>query len=66
MQTVLIASRDTELRQGLRLMLESDTTAVRETGSAKETLSQMDDGVDLVILGTALPDPSGLAVCREL
>ncbi len=66
MQTVLIASRDTELRQGLRLMLESDTTAVRETGSAKETLSQMDDGVDLVILGTALPDASGLAVCREL
>ena len=66
MQTVLIASRDTELRQGLRLMLESDTTAVRETGSAKEALSQMDDGVDLVILGTALPDGSGLAVCREL
>ncbi len=65
-QTVLIASQDAELRQGLRLLLESAATAVRETETAKDTLTQMDDQVDLVILGMTLPDASGLAVCRDL
>lgn len=47
-------------------MLESNTTGVQEAGSAKEVLVQMDDQVDLLILGMTLPDASGLDVCREL
>ncbi len=45
-QTVLIASQDAELRQGLRLLLESAATAVRKTETAKDTLTQTDDQVD--------------------
>lgn len=66
MQTVLIASQDTELCRGLRLLLESDSTAILEAKTAKDTMKQMDDQVDLVILAMTLPDASGLSVCREL
>lgn len=63
---ILIVEDEQDIRQGIRILLESEDYAVEEAGSGTEALKVFDDSVDLVILDVMMPGLSGIETCREL
>ena len=72
--TILIIEDDADIREGVRILLESEGYNVLEADSGAEGLDILSartepartDQVDLVLLDIMLPDISGLKVCEEI
>lgn len=65
-QTVLVVDDNAEIREGIRILLESEAYTVIEAKDGTEALSVLSDDVDMLILDIMMPGKSGLSVCEEI
>ncbi len=65
-EEILIIEDDADIREGVRILLESEQYKVVEAANGKDGLSLLDDDVDLVILDVMMPGMSGLRTCEEI
>lgn len=65
-ERVLIVEDDADIREGVRILLESEDYCVREAENGRKGLELLDDKTDLVILDVMMPGLSGLRVCEEI
>lgn len=66
MSKILIIEDDEDIREGVRILLESEKYQVTEAGSGEEGLTLVSEDTDLVILDIMMPGMSGLRVCEEI
>lgn len=65
-QTILLVDDDSEIREGIRILLSGDGYTIKEAGSGSQALECMTEDIDLVILDVMMPGMSGLRVCEEI
>ena len=65
-QTILIVDDDTEIREGLRILLSGENYMILEAANGQQAMERLTDTVDLVILDIMMPGTSGLHVCEEI
>lgn len=63
---ILFADDDREIREVVRILLESEGYLVIEAANGDQAVSMMDDSVDLVILDMMMPGRSGISACMEI
>lgn len=63
---VLIIEDDSDIREGVRILLESEGFVVLEAENGIHGLGMLEDNMDLVILDIMMPGISGLRVCEEI
>lgn len=63
---VLIVEDDTDIREGIRILLESENYSVTEAENGRRGLELLDESIDLVILDVMMPGISGLRTCEEI
>ena len=63
---VLIIEDDEDIREGVRILLESENYSVREAENGSKGLKLLDENTDLVILDIMMPGMSGLRICEEI
>ena len=63
---ILIIEDDEDIREGVRILLESEDYRVQEAGNGSRGLDMVDENTDLVILDIMMPGMSGLRTCEEL
>jgi DNA-binding response OmpR family regulator len=63
---ILIIEDDADIREGIRILLESENYLVREAENGKKGLSMLNEEIDLVILDVMMPGMSGLKTCEEI
>lgn len=66
MGKILIVEDDADIREGIRILLESEQYVVWEAENGRKGLELLDDSVDLVILDIMMPGISGLRTCEEI
>ena len=65
-QRILIVDDDTEIREGLRILLSGENYTILEAADGKQALEQMSDTIDLVILDIMMPKLDGIEMLRRL
>ena len=65
-EQILIIEDDPDIREGVRILLESEDYEVREAENGKDGLEALSTATDLVILDVMMPGMSGLYTCREI
>ena len=65
-EKVLIIEDDKDIREGVRILLESENYRVQEAENGRKGLEMLDQETDLVILDIMMPEIDGLTVCKEL
>ena len=63
---ILLIEDDADIREGVRILLESENYLVTEAESGEQGLAAMDDSIDLVILDIIMPGMNGLKTCEEI
>ena len=63
---ILFADDDPEIREVVRILLESEGYTVAEAASGSEAVSMVDDSIDLVILDVMMPGCSGVSACAQI
>lgn len=63
---ILIADDNEEIREVVRVLLESEGYEVMEAENGEEAAAKTDPDVDLIILDVMMPVKSGLTACREI
>ena len=63
---ILIIEDDEDIREGVRILLESEGCTVKEASSGQEGLALLDEKTDLVILDIMMPGMNGLRTCEEI
>ncbi|MBR5620557.1 MAG: response regulator, partial [Clostridia bacterium] len=63
---VLIVEDDADIREGVRILLESEGYSVTEAENGIAGLKIFDDSFSLVILDVMMPGISGLKTCEEI
>lgn len=63
---VLIVEDDADIREGVRILLESEDYEVEEAENGRKGLELLDEDTDLVILDVMMPGMSGLRTCEEI
>ena len=63
---ILLIEDDEDIREGIRILLESEDYRVAEAGNGRDGLKLLDQDTDLVILEVMLPGKSGLRICEEI
>lgn len=63
---ILIIEDDADIREGIRILLESENFCVCEAENGEEGLNMLSDDIGLVILDIMMPGISGLRVCEEI
>jgi len=63
---ILIIEDDADIREGVRILLESEGYAVTEADNGRNGLALLDDSFSLVILDVMMPGISGLKTCEEI
>lgn len=64
--TILLVEDDADIREGVRVLLESEGYTVREAGSGMQGLKLLQEDTDLVILDIMMPGISGIRTCEEI
>lgn len=56
------------VREGLKRLIEMEPgmTVVAEAGSCRETMENIRDDIDIILLDIKLPDGDGLELCKEI
>ena len=65
-EKVLIIEDDKDIREGVRILLESENYRVQEAENGRQGLELLDQETDLVILDIMMPGISGLRTCEEI
>ena len=65
-QTILIVEDESEIREGIRILLKGENYIILEAENGQRALELLSDEVDLVILDIMMPGMSGLRVCEEI
>lgn len=65
-ENVLIVEDDADIREGVRILLESENYEVKEAEDGYKGLMLLNDETDLVILDVMMPGMSGLRTCEEI
>ena len=65
-ENVLIVEDDADIREGVRILLESENFDVKEAENGEKGLALLTDETDLVILDVMMPGLSGLRTCEEI
>ena len=65
-ERVLIIEDDPDIREGVRILLQSEDLIVLEAENGRKGLELLDDGFQLVILDIMMPGMSGLRTCEEI
>lgn len=65
-EQVLIVEDDADIREGVRILLESENYHVSEAENGRKGLELLNDKTDLVILDVMMPGMSGLRTCEEI
>lgn len=63
---ILVIEDDEDIREGIRILLESEDYRITEAADGWEGLRLLDDNTDLVILDIMMPGISGLKTCEEI
>ena len=63
---ILVVEDDEDIREGLRILLESEQYKVTEAENGRQGLERLDDETTLVILDIMMPGMSGLRTCEEI
>lgn len=63
---VLIVEDDEDIREGVRILLESENYSVQEAENGRKGLELLNESTDLVILDIMMPGMSGLRTCEEI
>lgn len=63
---ILIVEDDADIRESVRILLESENYQVREAESGCRGLELLNEQIDLVILDIMMPGMSGLRTCTEI
>ena len=63
---ILLIEDDQDIREGVRILLESESCAVTEADSGVAGLRLLTGDTDLVILDVMMPGMSGLKTCEEI
>lgn len=63
---ILIIEDDSDIREGVRILLESEGYQVTEVSSGEDGLKELSEETDLVILDIMMPGMSGLRTCEEI
>lgn len=63
---ILIIEDDADIREGVRILLESENYGVLEAENGERGLKMLSDELDLVILDIMMPGMSGLRTCEEI
>ena len=64
-EKVLIIEDDKDIREGVRILLESENYRVQEAENGRQGLELLDQETDLVILDIMMPGISGLRTCER-
>ena len=65
-ERVLIVEDDADIREGIRILLESENYKVIEAENGRKGLELLDENIDLVILDIMMPGIDGYEVCKQL
>lgn len=65
-ERVLIIEDDADIREGVRILLESENYTVEEVENGRKGLEALDERIDLVILDVMMPGMSGWRTCEEI
>lgn len=63
---ILFADDDPEIREVVRVLLESEGYEVMEAVNGEEAVRLADDTLDLIILDVMMPGKSGVSACVEI
>lgn len=63
---VLIIEDDADIREGVRILLESENYDISEAENGRKGLDLLTEDTDLVILDVMMPGMSGLRTCEEI
>lgn len=63
---ILIIEDDGDIREGIRILLESENYHIQEAENGREGLGLLKDDTDLVILDIMMPGITGLRTCEEI
>ena len=63
---ILIVEDDADIREGIRILLESEAYDVTEAENGVQGLELLREDTDLVILDIMMPGISGLKTCEEI
>ncbi len=63
---ILIVEDDADIREGVRILLESENYQVEEAENGRKGLELLTEKIDLVILDIMMPGMSGLRTCEEI
>lgn len=63
---ILVADDNEEIREFVRVLLESEGYEIIEAENGDEAVSKTDDSVDLIILDVMMPIKTGFKACMEI
>lgn len=63
---IMVVDDDADIRQALRVLLETENYEVSEADNGEMALELLDETVDLMILDIMMPEKDGLSTCREV
>ena len=63
---ILLIEDDVDIREGVRILLESEGYLVEEAGNGTEGLNMLSQQTGLVILDIMMPGISGIKTCEEI
>ena len=63
---ILFADDDPEIREVVRILLESEGYQVVEAENGEQAASAADDTFDLIILDVMMPGRNGFSACAEI
>ncbi|HEM3636430.1 response regulator transcription factor [Streptococcus suis] len=63
---ILLIEDDSSIREGVRILLESEGFSVKEAASGEEGIDCLTPDTDLIILDVMMPGMSGLRTCEQI
>ncbi len=66
MNSILIADDNNEIREVVRVLLESEGFGVIEAVDGEDAVNKVDENIDLIILDIMMPIKSGFLACAEI
>lgn len=66
MKNILIADDNEDIREIVRVLLESEGYNVIEAVDGEDAISKVDDEIDLIILDVVMPKKTGFKACIEI
>ena len=63
---ILLIEDDFDIRNGIRILLESQGYEIIEAKNGREGLKKLNETISLVILDIIMPEMSGIEVCKKI